>query len=121
MEAIEGILNVTVFGDQKEIDWFKAIDTSTFEQLANSGGERFTKLDTQLGDRVLRTFPSDLKNRVTREKKKLFVDTATFMKGRQIIKRMYEYFNTPEGKRHTIDMGCRVCDVQWVGDKPEEI
>ena len=87
------LLASTPFTDRKELAWLnKAAEKSTtFDELADSEGDRFVPLDVRLSAALLRTFPTDLSLRV-RKREQEMRRLNQVITGRQCVCMVFKYY-----------------------------
>ena len=93
-EMIEALCKNSTEVDNLEAAWFGEIKEKTFEELADSGGDRFVWMDRQLGSFVSTHFPRDLKDRNAGKKIEMIRKKINngIMTGRQVIRTIYDYY-----------------------------
>ena len=93
--------------------------TATFEQLADSGGQRFHHLDAALATALIKTVPSQLRIRIQKKEDEL-IKVAKVIKGRQVVWMVYDWFRTkPHMQSHHGYQDLNA--LTWKGDAPAEM
>ena len=83
--------------DNAEASWFMETTTKTFEELQDSGGERFVKLDVALAVGIMPTCPEMLQTRINQKDLELQRKDGGMLKGRQMVHMMYQWFEVKQG------------------------
>ena len=112
---IDALVAASVYNDRAEIAWFNEIDTKSFDELADLGGERFARPDAMMAKATFATLPRDLKLDV-QQKKQEAVKNNRFITGRQYIKMIYEWLNTGNNSLTSIYGMSDLLEIKWQGD-----
>ena len=105
--------------DGREIQWIKEIRTRTFEELSNSGEQRFAYLDQKLAVELIGTVPTNLKLRI--EKKELeALEKDETLKGRQVAWMVLEHYQTNTNMSSMYGMQ-DLLRLDWKGDQPDQM
>ena len=84
--------------DTAEISWINECKEKTFEELANSGGARFEKLDLKLSETMMRTYQKEAAAQPLTSELHIMEEKVAaaggMIKGRHIVALILEHFKT---------------------------
>ena len=104
------------YEDRAEVAWFKRASQkgATFEDLADVGESRFHQLDAMLCQKLIRTFPVDLKQRLRRKEEEAWNNNSTITV-LQAAWMVYDYYKTEEHMSQVYGFS-DLSDLMWYGD-----
>ena len=97
------------------IEWFKQCKLKKKESLLESGNPRLAVVDRLLAAKLRQGMPNDLHNEVLEYKKDLYDNHSLFLKGRQVVAMIYEYFTLNQNLMSVFDISDLV-ETKWQGD-----
>jgi len=107
------------FYDKAEIAWLNDVPKKTFEELADSGEDRFSHLDALLAMALEKVLPSDLYREFDKRSVKA-LDEDSALTGRQIVWLIHEYFKV-NGHMSTVYGYKHLIALEWFGDSKMDL
>ena len=105
-------------GDKAEIAWVMQVQEKSYEELADSGEERFATMDALLVMALEKIIPPDL-NRIYQDKQDEAIKDNRVVLGRQLLWLILNSFRTPDhmGLVYSYD---NLMSMEWYGDSSLE-
>ena len=104
--------------DRKEVQWLNETEGKTFEQLSDSGEERFHHLDALLAEALMKVLPKGLMMRV-QQKENAALKSNTCITGRQVLHQVYDWFRT-DAHMSLVYGHADLMEIPWMGDRAQD-
>ena len=99
--------------DRKEVQWLNETEGKTFEQLSDSGEERFHHLDALLAEALMKVPPKGLMMRV-QQMENAALKSNTCITGRQVLHMVYDWLRT-DAHMSLVYGHADLMEIPWMG------
>jgi hypothetical protein len=105
--------------DRKEAQWLNETEGKTFEQLSDSGEERYHHLDALLAEALVKVLPKGLMMRV-QQKEIAALRSNNCITGRQVLRMVYDWLRTDE-HMSLVYGHAGLMEIPWMGDRAQDM
>ena len=109
----------SVYDDKREVGWLNQVEAQSFDELADSGEERFKPLDHLMVPALLKIVPNQLALLIQNKENEAMARNST-INGRQVVFMIYEWLKTDEYLATVFSIS-DLTDIVWMGDRPAEM
>ena len=110
----KNLVAASVIDDRKEVAWLMEVKEKTFDDLADSGEDRFAALDSLMIGSLEKTLPADLA-RTYNEKSEEALKNNDILMGRQLVWMILNYFKTANYLSMVYSFDT-LMEITWYGD-----